>query len=101
MSRPHAGATPGGLLEPELCTRADRAIEVLAIRYGDFDGREGYAITSEVFTLTSQGAIHSPPPPIAAPWAWSGILARVGWMFNLTATAYNLVRLPKLVGAGA
>jgi hypothetical protein len=33
-------------------------IEVLAIRYGDFDGREGYGITSEVFTLTSQGAIH-------------------------------------------
>ena len=28
-------------------------------------------------------------------------LARVGWMFTLTATAYNLVRLPKLVGAGA
>jgi IS5 family transposase len=28
-------------------------------------------------------------------------LARVGWMFNLTATAYNLVRLPKLVGAAA
>jgi len=26
-------------------------------------------------------------------------LARVGWMFTLTATAYNLVRLPKLVGA--
>ena len=25
-------------------------------------------------------------------------LARVGWMFTLTATAYNLVRLPKLVG---
>ena len=25
--------------------------------------------------------------------------ARVGWMFTLTATAYNLVRLPKLVGA--
>ena len=24
-------------------------------------------------------------------------LARVGWMFTLTATAYNLVRLPKLV----
>src|SRR5437667_5000308 len=28
-------------------------------------------------------------------------LARVGWMFTLTATAYNLVRLPKLVGAAA
>jgi hypothetical protein len=28
-------------------------------------------------------------------------LARVGWMFTLTATAYNLVRLPKLVGARA
>jgi len=28
-------------------------------------------------------------------------LARVGWMFTLTATAYNLVRLPKLVGAVA
>jgi IS5 family transposase len=27
--------------------------------------------------------------------------ARVGWMFTLTATAYNLVRLPKLLGAGA
>jgi IS5 family transposase len=27
-------------------------------------------------------------------------LARVGWMFTLTATAYNLVRLPKLVAAG-
>jgi transposase len=28
-------------------------------------------------------------------------LARVGWMFTLTATAYNLVRLPKLVGVTA
>ena len=28
-------------------------------------------------------------------------LARGGWMFTLTATAYNLVRLPKLVGAVA
>ena len=28
-------------------------------------------------------------------------LARVGWMFTLTATAYNLVRLPKLVGVAA
>lgn len=28
-------------------------------------------------------------------------LARVGWMFTLTATAYNLVRLPKLGGAAA
>ncbi len=28
-------------------------------------------------------------------------LARVNWMFTLTATAYNLVRLPKLVGAAA
>jgi transposase len=28
-------------------------------------------------------------------------LARVGWMFTLTATAYNLIRLPKLVGAVA
>ena len=28
-------------------------------------------------------------------------LARVGWMFTLTATAYNLVRLPKLVSAVA
>jgi transposase len=28
-------------------------------------------------------------------------LARVGWLFTLTATAYNLVRLPKLVGVGA
>ena len=28
-------------------------------------------------------------------------LARVGWMFTLTATAYNLVRLRKLVGAAA
>jgi hypothetical protein len=88
-------------LSPSFAPGRIEQIEVLAIRYGDFDGREGYAITSEVFTLTSQGAIHSPPPPIAAPWAWSGILARVGWMFNLTATAYNLVRLPKLVGAGA
>jgi len=26
-------------------------------------------------------------------------VARVGWMFTLTATGYNLVRLPKLVGA--
>jgi hypothetical protein len=26
-------------------------------------------------------------------------LTRVGWMFTLTATAYNLVRLPKLVAA--
>ena len=28
-------------------------------------------------------------------------VARVGWMFTLTATAYNLVRLTKLVGAVA
>ena len=28
-------------------------------------------------------------------------LARVGWMFTLTATAYNLVRLPKLIAAVA
>ena len=28
-------------------------------------------------------------------------LARVGWMFTLTATAYNLVRLPKLMAAVA
>src|SRR4029077_4522719 len=28
-------------------------------------------------------------------------LARVGWMFTLTATAYNLVRLPTLVGGAA
>ncbi len=28
-------------------------------------------------------------------------LARVGWMFTLTAAAYNLVRLPKLAGAVA
>ncbi len=28
-------------------------------------------------------------------------LARVGWIFTLTATAYNLVRLPKLLGAAA
>ena len=28
-------------------------------------------------------------------------LARVGWMFTLTTSAYNLVRLPKLVGAVA
>jgi hypothetical protein len=28
-------------------------------------------------------------------------LARVGWMFTLTATAYDLVRLSKLVGAVA
>ena len=27
--------------------------------------------------------------------------ARVGWMFSLTAAAYNLVRLPKLLGAAA
>ncbi len=26
-------------------------------------------------------------------------IARVGWMFTLTATAYNLVRLPKLLAA--
>ena len=26
-------------------------------------------------------------------------LARVGWMFTLPATAYNLVRLPKLLPA--
>ena len=26
--------------------------------------------------------------------------ARVGWMFTLTAAAYNLVRLPKLLAAG-
>ena len=28
-------------------------------------------------------------------------LSRVGWMFTLPATAYNLIRLPKLVGAVA
>jgi hypothetical protein len=28
-------------------------------------------------------------------------VARVGWIFALTATAYNLVRLPKLLGAAA
>ena len=28
-------------------------------------------------------------------------LGRVGWMFTLTAAAYNLVRLPKLMGAVA
>ena len=28
-------------------------------------------------------------------------LARVGWMFTLSTTAYNLVRLAKLVGAAA
>jgi len=28
-------------------------------------------------------------------------LARVGWAFTLRVTAYNLVRLPKLVGAAA
>ena len=28
-------------------------------------------------------------------------LARVGWMFTLTATAYNLIRLPKLVAIAA
>ena len=28
-------------------------------------------------------------------------VARVGWIFTLTATAYNLVRLPKLLGATA
>jgi hypothetical protein len=28
-------------------------------------------------------------------------LARVGWMFTLTATTYNLIRLPKLVGVVA
>jgi hypothetical protein len=28
-------------------------------------------------------------------------LSRVGWMFTLTAAAYNLIRLPKLVGAVA
>jgi Transposase DDE domain len=27
-------------------------------------------------------------------------LARVGWMFQLKAAAYNLIRLPKLVAAG-
>jgi len=27
-------------------------------------------------------------------------LARVGWFFTFTATAYNLVRLPKLLAAG-
>jgi hypothetical protein len=26
---------------------------------------------------------------------------RVGWMFTLTAAAYNLVRLPKLLAAAA
>jgi len=28
-------------------------------------------------------------------------LARVGWTFTLTATAYNLIRLPKLVAIAA
>ena len=28
-------------------------------------------------------------------------VARVGWIFTLTATAYNLVRLPKLLGVAA
>jgi hypothetical protein len=28
-------------------------------------------------------------------------LARVGWMFTLTATAYNLIRLPKLLAGVA
>ena len=28
-------------------------------------------------------------------------LARVGWMFTLTLTAYNLIRLPKLIAAVA
>jgi len=28
-------------------------------------------------------------------------LARVGWAFTLRVTAYNLMRLPKLVGAAA
>ena len=28
-------------------------------------------------------------------------LARVGWMFTLTVTAYNLVRLPKLIAVAA
>ena len=28
-------------------------------------------------------------------------VARVGWIFALTATAYNLVRLPKLLGVAA
>jgi hypothetical protein len=28
-------------------------------------------------------------------------LARVGWMFTLTATAYNLIRLPKLLSSVA
>ena len=28
-------------------------------------------------------------------------LARVGWIFTFTAAAYNLVRLPKLLGAAA
>ena len=28
-------------------------------------------------------------------------LARVGWMFTLTATSYNLIRLPKLVAIAA
>ena len=26
-------------------------------------------------------------------------IRKVGWMFTLTAAAYNLVRLPKLLGA--
>jgi hypothetical protein len=28
-------------------------------------------------------------------------VARVGWIFTLTATAYNLARLPKLLGVAA
>ena len=31
----------------------------------------------------------------------SSRVARVDWIFTLTATAYNLVRLPKLLGAVA
>jgi hypothetical protein len=27
--------------------------------------------------------------------------ARVGWMFTLSAAAYNLIRMPKLLGAVA
>jgi hypothetical protein len=50
-------------------------------------------------------AVRTPPMLNQDGWSFRKTrhrgLARVGWMFTLTATAYNLVRLPKLVGAAA
>jgi hypothetical protein len=73
-------------------------------RRSAIDGRTarhpGYAISGrrrkrieEIFGWTKgDGRVAQDP---------SSRVARVGWIFTLTATAYNLVRLPKLLGAAA